>query len=457
MLQSTNPAKENELLGEVETTSIDDLPDIVNAAHRAQNMWRAIGLNARIEHVRTLHDHLFSYKKELAQKQSIEMGMPMALSLDIVDSGLADMIWNCDNAQECLKTEILYEDDTEITEQIHEPYGVVACIAAWNFPFGNFVASLCQAILTGNTAIMKYSEEVPLFSKYFEGLIDASNFPQNIVQFIYGDGKIGSALADQNIDFLTFTGSTATGQKLYEKAASKMIPIALELGGSSPGIVFEDCIIDDDLIDNLFWKRFLNSAQFCDGLKRLFIHESLFDEIVKKLSAYTQTKKIGDPSDPQTDLGPLVAERQVLKLEEQIEDARQKGAKIHCGGQRPADLQGAFYEPTILTNITKDMRVWGEEVFGPALPIMTFSSYEEAIFLANETDYGLSASIFTTDQNLARKAMIDLKAGSIDHNRATYFRSQNPFGGYKKSGIGRQQGKAGFHDVTQIKVIAIQK
>lgn len=456
-LISTNPAKGYEVLGEVEISTEAEIRGKVEWARTVQKSWYAMGLDKRIQAMRAFHAHLEKHKDEFLKRQSTEMGMPLGLSTSILDGFLADMTWNIDHAKEYLATKTLHEDDNEITELVREPYGVLACIAAWNFPFGNLVVSLSQALLAGNTAVMKYSEEVPLFSKYVEEVVASSDLPEGVINFVHGDGQVGSLLADQDIDFLTFTGSSATGQKLYQKAASKLIPISLELGGSSPGIVFENCTIDDALIDTLFWKRFLNSAQFCDGMKRLIVHNSLFDQIVEKLSAYAETKVIGDPLDEKTELGPLVAERQVVKLEEQIKDALDKGAKLHCGGKRPQGLSGAFYEPTILTNITKDMRVWKEEVFGPALPIVGFDTYEEAIELANDTEYGLSGSVFTNDSNLARKAQLDIKAGSLDHNQAHYFRSQNPFGGYKKSGIGRQQGQAGFDEATQMKVIAREK
>lgn len=456
-LISTNPARGYKVLGEVKISSGAEIKSIIEAARKAQKSWYAMGLNKRIEYIRSLHNHFAKHKNKIVEYQSLEMGMPKGLSEMVFDGFSSDMTWNCNSAKEYLSDEILYEDENEITKLIHEPYGVVACIAAWNYPFGNFVASLSQALLAGNTVVMKYSEEIPLFSKYFEEVIASSDIPTNVINFVYGDGKVGAVLAGQDIDFLTFTGSTATGQKLYQTAASELIPIALELGGSSPGIVFEDCIIDDALIDKLFWKRFLNSAQFCDGMKRLIVHNSLLNKVAEKLSAYAQTKVIGDPLDDKTELGPLVAERQVVKLEEQVKDALDKSARLHCGGKRPDNLKGAFYEPTIITNITRDMRVWKEEVFGPVLPIIGFDTYEEAIELANDTEYGLSGSVFTKDSKLAQKALMDIKAGSLDHGNAHFYRSQNPFGGYKKSGIGRQQGKAGFDEITQTKVIALEK
>jgi acyl-CoA reductase-like NAD-dependent aldehyde dehydrogenase len=449
---STNPAMTDNVLGEVSSTSLDEIKKIVLNARQAQEDWYNLGLDKRVQHMRDLLVHLTQYKDEFIKRTSLEMGIPIGLSTGIVDGGLSDLLWNCDNAHRYLSNKIVFEDDSEVNEIIHEPYGVIGCIVAWNFPFGNFIASASQALLAGNSVVMKYSEEVPLFSKYLEEVISASNLPKNVMNFVYGDGRVGGYLSDQDIDFISFTGSTMTGQKIYEKSASKLIPVALELGGSSPGIVFKDCPVTDELIEALFWERFLNSAQFCNGMKRLFVHQSLFDEVVKKLSDFAKTKIIGDPLDKKTELGPLVAERQVTKVAEQVKDALDKGAEIHCGGKKPAHLNGAYYEPTILTKITKDMRVWTEEVFGPALPIIPFDTYEEAISLANDTEYGLSAIIFTKDKNIAKKAISDLKAGTINQWPSNTYRPQNPFGGYKKSGIGRQSGEEGFLHVTQSKI-----
>ncbi len=451
---SVNPARGHETLGEVPLTSKADIKKAVEQSHIAQKSWNALGLEKRVEYLNDLNAHISKHKDEFVKRTSQEMGMPNGLSTSIMDDFLSDMQWNNDNAVKYLSNDIIFEDDNEINAIFYEPYGVMGVIAAWNYPFGNFVASCSQALLAGNTIVMKYSEEIPLFQKYLEEVIQSSNLPDNVVQFIYGDGYVGQTLIDQDIDFITFTGSSATGQKIYEKAAAKLIPVSLELGGSSPGIVFEDCPITDDLIETLFWERFLNSAQFCNGMKRLFVQRSVFDEVVEKLSTYAKTKKIGDPMDETVEFGPLVAERQVIKLEDQVKDALDKGATLHCGGKRPDGLQGAYYEPTILTNIIKDMKVWHEEVFGPALPILPFDSYEEAIELANETEYGLSAIIFTTDKNITQKALTDLQAGTVNQWPSHSYRPQNPFGGYKKSGIGRVNGITGFKEVTQAKAVS---
>lgn len=457
ILVSTNPAKGYEILGEIEITSEEEVQGKVTVARQAQPKWFAMGLKKRVEYLNKLNKLFELSKDEFVKRTSLEMGMPKELSESLVDGAIDELKWNCDHAPEILKTETLFEDDKEINEVVYEPHGVMACIVAWNFPLPNFVVSVSQALLAGNTVVMKYSEEIPLFSKYLEGIVDKAGFPEGVVNFIYGDGNIGATLSDQDIDFLSFTGSSQTGRKLYRKAADKLIPITLELGGSSPGIIFSDCELTDQFIENLFWQRFLNSAQFCDGMKRLIVHESLFDECVKKLETFANSKIIGDPTNLETELGPLVAERQVVKLEEQVKDALDKGAILNCGGKRPEGLQGAYYEPTILSNVKHGMRVWDEEVFGPVLPIVNFDTYEEAIALANDTQYGLSGYVFSQDKTLAGKALSDIKAGAVNTQNAHFYRPQNPFGGYKNSGIGRQGGKFGFQQVCQIKTIAREK
>lgn len=458
ILESKNPAQNFESLGSVHITSQQDISGIVQKARTAQPAWQKIGLEVRIATLQKLFDIFKSHRNEFIQRTSIEMGMPIGLSENIVDGGLEKMAWDLKNAPDILKPVTLFDDGIEINEQSFEPFGVMACIVAWNFPFGNFATSVIPALIAGNTVVMKYSEEVPMFSKYLENIIHESNIlPEGVINFIYGDGITGSYLCEEEVDLISFTGSSETGKKIYASASQKIIPICLELGGSSPGIVFEDCKITNQLIESIFWKRFLNSGQFCDGIKRLIVHYSVFDECVDKLAQFASRINIGDPLDPTTQLGPLVAERQVLKLESQIQNSVKMGAKIICGGKRPSRLQGAYFEPTILTGITRDMPIWKEEIFGPALPILSFQNYDDALSLAHDTEYGLSAVVYSENKVKLKQAQNDLKAGSVDDGFAHYFRPQNPFGGYKKSGIGRQGGVFGFHDVCQVKVKAYRK
>ncbi len=225
---------------------------------------------------------------------------------------------------------------------------------------------------------------------------------------------------------------------------------------SAPGIIFEDADIEE-VASTIFTARFMACGQMCDALKRLIVHESKVDEVITELTNLIKEKKIGDASDGSTDFGPLVAKRQLKLLEEQVADAVSKGVKVIIGGKKPEGLAGAYYEPTLLTNITSDMRVWQEEVFGPVLPIVTFKSEEEAINKANDTKYGLGAYVFTADNKRFMRVAHQLESGMVSQNTSSYINICNPFTGYKMSGGGREHAQFGFEDVTQIKVITREK
>ena len=230
----------------------------------------------------------------------------------------------------------------------------------------------------------------------------------------------------------------------------------MELGGSAPGIVFEDADVDK-VIESIYFNKFLNCGQICDGLKRLIVHESKFVEVVEKLKRIVESKKIGVAEDKETEIGPLVTKRQLELLQKQMEDAISKGAEVITGGKTPEGLKGAFYKPTLITKVNRDMEVWQEEVFGPVLPIVSFKTYDEAIELANDTKYGLGSYIFTEDKQKFEKASAEIKTGMVSHNNVIYLKPCNPFGGNKDSGLGREHGKYGFHELCQIKIIAMEK
>lgn len=455
LIISTNPATK-ETLGQVAVTTTNQISEILDSAKKAQKLWQEMELSERVSRLRSVVKVLSQHKKELSELTCLEMGRPIASCDGLHDYAVEQFNWNLDHATKFLAPEITHEEGTIINEVVYEPWGVATCIMAWNFPILNFVYSVVQPLIAGNSVVVKYSEEIPLFSQKLEEICKEANLPNDVLSFVYGDGTVGEALVDEEIDLIVFTGSSETGRKLRIKAAQKGIPAILEMGGSSPGVVFSDVNLDD-LIENIYAFRFDNSGQYCDNLKRLIVHEDLFDACVDKLAQFAQKAKLGASIDPTTEMGPLVAERQVLKLEEQVKDALEKGARLVCGGRRPENLNGAFYEPTLLTNITNDMRVWKEEVFGPVLPVVSFKTYEEAIHLANDTPYGLTAYVFTENKGIAMQATSDIKAGCISVNGQDYFKPQNPFGGYKQSGAGRENGKWGFHDVCQIKVIAREK
>ncbi|MBL8014597.1 MAG: aldehyde dehydrogenase [Candidatus Doudnabacteria bacterium] len=454
-IQSINPSN-YEVIDEVEVSTPQEIKDKVAKSHVARVAWRDIGLAKRIEHLRSALDEFVSRKEELAAIQAKEMGMPITEALSDVDGSASYFSWYLDNAEKYLAPETTFESDAELHQVFFEPIGVAAVVIPWNFPFANFVWASIQNLLVGNAVVLKHSEECPLSGKFIEEVM-TKHLPKDVFAEVYGDGKVGDVLVNEDINLINFTGSTKTGKYLYKLAGEKFIKAVMELGGSAPGVLFADADLEV-AVGTVCFNRLLNQGQCCDGLKRLIVHESIFDKVVEKLKEVFEVKKVGNAEDAATETGPLVAKRQLDLLVAQVEDAVANGAEVVVGGKSlEKELGGAFYAPTILTNVQKDMRVWTEEVFGPVLPIMTFKTEEEAIALANETAYGLGAYVFSADSELAERVSSAIQSGMVSVNGTNYIMPFNPFGGYKNSGFGREHGKYGFHELAQVKIVAKNK
>lgn len=454
-ITSTNPSNNYQVIGEVEFSTLQEVKDKVAAARSASKMWRELGLAKRSELVRELADLFDKERARIIEITAKEMGMPLKELDEDVDFSLEYLRSYCDMAEKSLKSFVTTEDEKEIHEVFREPYGVAACIVPWNFPLANFVWQCGQNLVAGNTVVFKHSEETQLCGQLIEELVNQI-LPEGVFNEVYGDGTVGETLVNEDVDLICFTGSSKTGAKINESAAKRFIPTVMELGGSAPGIVFESSEVKD-VVETIYTARFMNCGQMCDGLKRLIVHESKIDEVVDQLTKLITSKKIGRADDPDTDISSLVAERQVVLLEEQVQDALDKGATAVIGGRRLRGGGGAFYEPTLLTNVTSEMRVWDEEVFGPVLPVVSFSSEEEAVNLANDTKYGLGAYIFTSDNEQFLRVAHQIESGMVSQNNLSYINVCNPFGGYKMSGNGREHGELGFEEVTRSKIITREK
>ncbi len=455
-LVSINPAN-YERIGSVKVSTLQEIKQKVELANKAKLGWKELGVVERAKYMEKLFKEFQKRKRDIALLVTKEMGKPISDSRD-------DLEWDVDyfkdfvvNGPKYLKDEITFEDNKSVHKIVYEPIGTAAVIVPWNFPFANFMWGVVPNLIAGNTVVFKHSEECPLSGKLIEELMDNAGLPKGVFSEVYGDGQVGQALVEQNIDLIWFTGSSKVGKHLYEVAGKKFIKAILEMGGSNPGILFEDVDVNNEIIEKLYNARFSNCGQVCDALKRLIVHESLFDEVVVKLKNKAEKIVVGDPKNEKTELGPLVAKRQLELLEAQIKDAVQKGAKVVTGGREPKGLKGAYYLPTLLTNVKPNMRVWQEEVFGPVLPIVSFKTEEEAIKLANNTIYGLGAEINSKDKKKALRVASKIDAGCIDVNKSNHWLPCNPFGGYKASGICREHGKHGFQELCQIKVISVSK
>ncbi len=455
-LISTNPAKNYKTIGSVTVSTPAEVARKVEEANMVKAGWKDAGLSKRMAYVQTIYQKFMEREEELISLIVKETGKSFKDARSEFERYGNAFKWFLENVESSIKDEITYEDEKTVHKIVYEPSGTAAVIIPWNHPFGMFVWGAIPNLLVGNTVVLKHSEECPLTGKLIEQIINSTNLPRGVFSEVYGDGKIGKILLSKEINLIWFTGSSATGKAIYKVAAQKFIKAILEMGGSNPGIIFADAEVDQ-FIDKIYSKRYLTCGQTCDSLKRLIVHESLFDEVVRKLKTKVESKKFGDPEDKETDIGSLVAERQAELLEAQVKDAVKKGAKIITGGKRPLDHKGAYYLPTILTGVNNTMRVWKEETFGPVLVVVPFKTEAEALKLANDTKYGLGSLIFTKDKKRAERMASKLESGTVEINSATHWLTCNPFGGYKESGMGREHGKEGFRELCQIKVISSDK
>lgn len=437
-LISYNPAN-GSIVGKTEISTKADIDKAFSQAKKVFPAWKNTPIFKRTVYFVKFKKLLLDHKQELAELTTHEMGKPIRQALDDIDWEISYIDWYIDNAEVALKEKIIKETRENIYKIIYEPWGVCISIAPWNFPISMASSGISQQVLAGNCVIFKPSEYTTLTQKRFVELLQETGIPEGVVQGIYGDGKVGKMLVDCDIDLVWFTGSTAVGQEIYAKAGQKFIKGVMELGGSSPAIVFADCDLKKTL-DKLYWARFLNCGQVCSAVKRLFVEKPIFDKFVTALKNKVSKTKIGDPL-TDVDFGPLVSKEQLDLLIAQVEDAIKKGVRVILGGEQPQGKefnQGNFYLPTILTNVTKDMKVYTEEVFGPVLPIMPFITEAEAIQLANDTPYGLSAEVYTTDLKKANRVAGKLDTGMVGINTDSFYVPFCPTGGYKKSGMGRE-------------------
>ncbi|KKT81935.1 MAG: hypothetical protein A3B99_04625 [Candidatus Yanofskybacteria bacterium RIFCSPHIGHO2_02_FULL_44_12b] len=455
-LKSVNPSN-YQVLGEVRISTRDEIMGRVMLLSRGQKEWADLSLGKRVKILRRVTDAFAKLKSEFALLESQEMGMPLREALADYDGTLDFMNWYLDNAEKYLGPETTFESETEIHQVFREPLGVAGVIIPWNYPFLNFAWSTFQSLIVGNAVILKHSEECPLSGQFIEAVMHKCLPSFEVFAEVYGGGDVGRMLVNEDINLIHFVGSCKTGKTLYKTAADKFIRAVMELGGSAPGIIFDDADIDS-AVNSVCEFRLANAGQYCDGLKRLIVHRDVFNEVVEKIANAFSARRIGMAEYETTELGPLVSKRQLDLLVRQVRDAKVCGAKAVTGGDSlEKKMGGAFHQPTVLTDVTPDMLVWKQEVFGPVLPILRFGNEDEAVRLANDTSYGLGAYVYTANKKRATRVARQIQSGMVSINGTNYTTPWNPFGGYKGSGMGREHGKFGFHEVTQPKVVARNK
>src|SRR4029077_19966338 len=279
---------------------------------------------------------------------------------------------------------------------LREPHGVIGIVSPWNYPFSIPAVEALAALVTGNAVVLKPSESTSLVGRGLGAFLHTAGVPVAVFQVVVGDGATGAALLNSEIDKLVFTGSVATGKRIAQAAATRLLPVVLELGGKDPMLVLDDADLDV-ASSAAVWGAFVNAGQACLSVERCYVHQSLYEKFLEACVAKAQKLRVGNGMDPQTDIGPMIHERQLRIVETQVEEARAQGARVLAGGDRLPELGPHFYAPTVLADVTHEMSIMREETFGPVLPVAPFSADAEAIRLANDSEFGLAASIWTRD------------------------------------------------------------
>ncbi|KAI9713092.1 MAG: aldehyde dehydrogenase (NAD(P)(+)) ald5 [Bogoriella megaspora] len=454
--ETINPSNEKPIVA-VHEASEKDVDIAVNVARKAfEGEWRKVAPEDRARLLIKLADLMDQHEDKLAAIEALDNGK--AFSMAKIDVSMA---------ARCLRyyggwADKIHGKVVDTTPDTFnyvkkEPIGVCGQIIPWNFPILMWSWKIGPAVACGNTVVIKTAEQTPLSALYAAQLIKDAGFPPGVINVISGFGKIaGAAIASHmDIDKVAFTGSTVTGRSILKAAAgSNLKKVTLELGGKSPNIVFNDADIDN-AISWVNFGIFFNHGQCCCAGSRIYVQEGIYDKFIERFKQRAQKNTVGDPFAADTFQGPQVSQLQFDRIMNYINDGKQAGAKVEIGGDRKGN-EGYFIEPTIFSNVTEDMKIMQEEIFGPVCSISKFSTKEEAIRLGNTTTYGLAAAVHTSNLNTAIEVSNALKAGTVWVNTYNTLHHQLPFGGFKESGIGRELGEAALDNYTQLKTVNIR-
>ncbi|MCH6263943.1 aldehyde dehydrogenase family protein [Neobacillus citreus] len=449
-----NPANET-VIAQAPKASRNDLNEAVKAARAAFSTWSALSIAERTAKLETFSDAIQQHRDELANLFTAEMGRPINGGFGSYMEIDSACHWCKVIAKNRLPREIIEENDSHTIEKYYTPLGVAGLIVPWNFPVLLAMWKIAPALLAGNTIVVKPSPYTPLTTLRI-GEIARDIFPAGVFNVITGENELGQWMTEHpDINKISFTGSTATGKKVLQSASVNLKRVTLELGGNDAAIVLEDADVKE-VVPKLFWAAFSNTAQICVASKRLYVHQKIYDEFLAELIQYAKTIPIGDGMNPATLIGPVQNKMQYEKVKALIEDAKSTGTNIVCGGI-VEDKPGYFIPITIVDNPPEDARVVTEEAFGPVLPVIKYSNYDEVITKANNTDYGLAGSVWGKDLNLARSIAERLETGTVWINEAHILLPNVPFGGHKQSGIGVENSIEGLKEYTNTKTIMIKK
>ncbi len=446
-----NPAT-GEPIATVTDMDRSDVSRAVDAAYDAWPSYRGLTAKERSDLMRRWFTLILEHKEELATLMTMECGKVLKESLGEVDYGASFIEWFAEEAKRVYGDVIPAQSNDRRLIVIKQSIGVVAAITPWNFPLAMITRKVGPALAAGSPVIIKPPAEAPLTGLAIAALAEKAGFPPGVYNTITTtqNSEVGKELCEnKKIRKLSFTGSTATGKTLMSQCASTLKKLSLELGGNAPFIVFDDADVDE-AVKGVMISKFRNSGQTCVCVNRIFAQDGIYDEFVKKLSRAVAGLKVGNGLDKDMQIGPLINEKGLNKVKHHLEDAVAKGARVIEGGKQ---LDGLFYQPTVIADATENMLIAQEEVFGPVAPVFRFSSEEQAIQMANNTDYGLASYFYSKDVNRCWRVAEALECGMVGINEGLISTVLAPFGGVKESGIGREGSKYGMDYFMEIKYL----
>jgi betaine-aldehyde dehydrogenase len=445
-----NPATE-ELLDHVPQAAPEDARRAVAAANAAFKEWRRASAHDKAHMLHEIAAKMRAHTDTLATLMTLEGGKPLLENRDEIGWCAACFDYYAELQRNSRGRVIPSVEPSQLAMVLKEPYGVVAAIVPWNYPLLLMSWKVAPALAAGNTVVLKPSEMTPLSALRFAELC-CDHLPAGVLNIVTGHGDVGRELVvSPDTHMVAFTGSFATGREIARLAADRVKKTHLELGGKDAFIVAEDADLDV-AVPGVAWAALLNAGQVCTSTERVYVHERIVQPFTERLVEFVRTLRLGPGIEPGTDIGPLVGAKYRAKVEEQVDEARAKGAQILTGGRRPPQLErGYFYEPTVLSGVDHSHRIMREETFGPTIPIMAFRTFDEAIALANDCDYGLGANLYTNDPRKVKQYYEEVKAGTCWVNDPLTDNDAGPFGGMKFSGGARELGEEGLEEFLETK------
>jgi acyl-CoA reductase-like NAD-dependent aldehyde dehydrogenase len=448
-LTTINPATE-EVINTYDIASKEQINEKTKKAHNAHLDWKK-DMDKRADHIHDFAQQLRKNKEDLARKITQEMGKAIKEARSEVEKCAWVMEYYADNGKIFVNEELINTDARKSTV-VFEPIGVIGSIMPWNFPYWQALRFAAPSLMVGNTIVLKPASTTMGCGLEIEKAFSRSGVPDGVFQTVVLDGAGADVLIDsEDVNAVTFTGSVSAGGKVAQRATSQIKKCVLELGGSDPFIVCKDADIEK-ASSGAVKGRFINCGQSCIAQKRFVVVKDIANEFIEKFVQKTEKLRIGDPLSEDTDLGPIVNASGLKTIDSQVKDSAKEGAEILTGGEQIGS-KGYFYKPTILKNVTPNMRMGQEEVFGPAAPIMVADDEIEAVILANDSQYGLGASIWTEDLDKAEKLSRMIRSGMVTVNNVVISDPRVPFGGVKKSGFGRELSRYGMLEFVNIKSI----